>query len=223
MPLGVVVPRTATDVEATIAIAREHGVPVTARGGGTSQCGQTVNHGLIVDVSRYMRDVVALDTAARTRARAARHRARRAQPRLEEARAVLPGRSVDREPRDDRRHDGQQQLRRALDPLRHHGRQRRRHRRRACRRHARVFRRGERARRWRCCEWCGAPGGIASWSSACARSRRARRARSRRASPRCSATWAATRSTPCAPTATSTWRSCWSARKARSRSSPRSI
>ena len=66
MPLGVVVPRTATDVEATIAIAREHGVPVTARGGGTSQCGQTVNHGLIVDVSRYMRDVVALDTAART-------------------------------------------------------------------------------------------------------------------------------------------------------------
>ena len=61
MPLG-----TATDVEATIAIAREHGVPVTARGGGTSQCGQTVNHGLIVDVSRYMRDVVALDTAART-------------------------------------------------------------------------------------------------------------------------------------------------------------
>ena len=66
MPLGVVVPRTATDVEATIAIAREHGVPVTARGGGTSQCGQTVNHGLIVDVSRYMRDIVALDTAART-------------------------------------------------------------------------------------------------------------------------------------------------------------
>ncbi|HEY6234346.1 MAG TPA: FAD-linked oxidase C-terminal domain-containing protein [Candidatus Elarobacter sp.] len=66
MPLGVGVPRTATDVEAVIAIAREHGVPVTARGGGTSQCGQTVNHGLIVDVSRYMRDVVALDSAART-------------------------------------------------------------------------------------------------------------------------------------------------------------
>jgi FAD/FMN-containing dehydrogenase/Fe-S oxidoreductase len=66
MPLGVVVPRTAADVEAAIAIAREHGVPVTARGGGTSQCGQTVNSGLIVDVSRYLRDVVALDTAAST-------------------------------------------------------------------------------------------------------------------------------------------------------------
>ncbi|MEA2721943.1 MAG: hypothetical protein QOJ39_3807, partial [Candidatus Eremiobacteraeota bacterium] len=65
MPLGVVVPRTADDVEAAIAIAREHGVPVTARGGGTSQCGQTVNSGLIVDVSRYLREIVSLDTAAR--------------------------------------------------------------------------------------------------------------------------------------------------------------
>jgi FAD/FMN-containing dehydrogenase/Fe-S oxidoreductase len=65
MPLGVVVPRTALDVEAAIAIARESGVPATARGGGTSQCGQTVNYGLIVDVSRYLREVVSLDTAAR--------------------------------------------------------------------------------------------------------------------------------------------------------------
>jgi FAD/FMN-containing dehydrogenase/Fe-S oxidoreductase len=65
VPLGVVVPRTAADVEAAIAIAREHGVPVTARGGGTSQCGQTVNSGLIVDVSRYLREIVALDTARR--------------------------------------------------------------------------------------------------------------------------------------------------------------
>jgi FAD/FMN-containing dehydrogenase/Fe-S oxidoreductase len=65
MPLGVVVPRTAEDVEAAIAIAREEGVPVTARGGGTSQCGQTVNSGLIVDVSKYLREIVALDTAAR--------------------------------------------------------------------------------------------------------------------------------------------------------------
>jgi FAD/FMN-containing dehydrogenase/Fe-S oxidoreductase len=65
MPLGVVIPRTADDVEAAIAIAREHGVPVTARGGGTSQCGQTVNSGLIVDVSRYLREIVSLDVAAR--------------------------------------------------------------------------------------------------------------------------------------------------------------
>jgi FAD/FMN-containing dehydrogenase/Fe-S oxidoreductase len=65
MPLGVIVPKTAEDVEAVIAIARENGVPVTPRGGGTSQCGQTVNHGLIVDVSKYLRGIVSLDTAAR--------------------------------------------------------------------------------------------------------------------------------------------------------------
>ncbi len=65
VPLGVVVPRSATDVEAALAIAREHGVPVTPRGGGTSQCGQTVNHGLIVDVSRHLREIVWLDVAAR--------------------------------------------------------------------------------------------------------------------------------------------------------------
>jgi FAD/FMN-containing dehydrogenase/Fe-S oxidoreductase len=65
MPLGVVVPKTAADIEATIAIAREAGIPVTARGGGTSQCGQTVNHGLIVDVSVHLRSIVALDVGAR--------------------------------------------------------------------------------------------------------------------------------------------------------------
>ena len=65
-PLGVVIPRTTEDIEATIAIAREEGVPVTARGGGTSQCGQTVNRGLIVDVSPHLHDIIALDTGART-------------------------------------------------------------------------------------------------------------------------------------------------------------
>ena len=42
-PVGVIVPRTIDDVTAAMAIAREHGVPVLPRGGGTSQCGQTVN------------------------------------------------------------------------------------------------------------------------------------------------------------------------------------
>ena len=65
MPAGVVVPRTSADVEATIAIARDAGIPITARGGGTSQCGQTVNRGLIVDVSRHLRSIVELDVARR--------------------------------------------------------------------------------------------------------------------------------------------------------------
>ena len=58
------------------------GVPVTARGGGTSQCGQTVNHGLIVDVQPAPARARRLDTAARRGARAAGHRARRSQSRL---------------------------------------------------------------------------------------------------------------------------------------------
>ena len=52
MPAGVVIPRTIEDVEATLSAAREEGVPLTMRGGGTSQCGQTVNSGLIVDTSK---------------------------------------------------------------------------------------------------------------------------------------------------------------------------
>ena len=52
MPLGVVVPRSMEGAVAAMALAREEGVPVTARGGGTSQCGQTVNSGLIIDGSK---------------------------------------------------------------------------------------------------------------------------------------------------------------------------
>jgi FAD/FMN-containing dehydrogenase/Fe-S oxidoreductase len=66
MPLGVVIPRRPEDVEAALTIAREEGIPLTMRGGGTSQCGQTVNSGLIVDVSRHLRAIVGVDSAART-------------------------------------------------------------------------------------------------------------------------------------------------------------
>ncbi len=65
-PVGVVVPRSVDDVAATLAIAREHGVPVLPRGGGTSQCGQTVNRAIVVDCSKYLRRVLEVDPAART-------------------------------------------------------------------------------------------------------------------------------------------------------------
>ena len=65
-PVGVLVPRTVGDVEAGLAIAREHGVPVLARGGGTSQCGQTVNRALVIDYSKYLRSILELDVAGRT-------------------------------------------------------------------------------------------------------------------------------------------------------------
>jgi FAD/FMN-containing dehydrogenase/Fe-S oxidoreductase len=53
-PLGVVFPRSVADVEATLQVAREEGVPVLPRGGGTSQCGQTVGRAIVMDTSRHL-------------------------------------------------------------------------------------------------------------------------------------------------------------------------
>ena len=65
-PLGVIVPKTRDDLQATLSIARDWGVPVLARGGGTSQCGQTVNRAIVLDCSKYLRGVLAIDVEART-------------------------------------------------------------------------------------------------------------------------------------------------------------
>jgi len=65
-PVGVVVPRTTADVAAALSIAREHGVPVLPRGGGTSQCGQTVNRALVIDCTKHLRRVLDVDAGART-------------------------------------------------------------------------------------------------------------------------------------------------------------
>src|SRR3954451_5213995 len=66
MPLLVAVPRTTEEALAALAIARQEGVPVTPRGGGTSQCGQTVNRGLIVDVSKHLNRILSLDVENQT-------------------------------------------------------------------------------------------------------------------------------------------------------------
>ena len=63
-PVGVVVPRTVDGAAAAMAIAREHGVPVLPRGGGTSQCGQTVNRALVIDCTKHLRRVLDVDPAA---------------------------------------------------------------------------------------------------------------------------------------------------------------
>src|SRR5215467_10507510 len=65
MPIGVVAPRTIEDANQAIAIARDEGVSVTARGGGTSQAGQTVNTSLVVDCSKYLNRILELDVASR--------------------------------------------------------------------------------------------------------------------------------------------------------------
>ena len=65
-PVGVVAPRSHEDVRAAIAIAAEAGVPVLARGAGTSQGGQAVGAALILDFTKHLDRVVELDTHART-------------------------------------------------------------------------------------------------------------------------------------------------------------
>jgi FAD/FMN-containing dehydrogenase/Fe-S oxidoreductase len=65
-PIGVVVPRTEEDALAALAIGLEEGVPVLARGAGSSQCGQTVGAALVIDHSKHLNQVVDLDRDART-------------------------------------------------------------------------------------------------------------------------------------------------------------
>ena len=65
MPQGVVTPRTIDDAARAIAIAREEGVSVLPRGGGTSQCGQTVNSSLVIDCSKYLNRIIDLDVENR--------------------------------------------------------------------------------------------------------------------------------------------------------------
>jgi FAD/FMN-containing dehydrogenase/Fe-S oxidoreductase len=66
LPTGVFLPRSAKDVELALAICRDLKVPIVPRGGGTSQCGQTVGAGLVIDFSKHMRQVLAVDAQART-------------------------------------------------------------------------------------------------------------------------------------------------------------
>lgn len=56
-PLGVVFPRSVADVEAAMEVARDAGVPVLPRGGGTSQCGQTIGRAVILDTSRHLTQI----------------------------------------------------------------------------------------------------------------------------------------------------------------------
>jgi FAD/FMN-containing dehydrogenase/Fe-S oxidoreductase len=57
-PVGVVIPRSVEDVLAVVELARDTGVPVLPRGGGTSLAGQTVNHAIVVDFSKYLNQVL---------------------------------------------------------------------------------------------------------------------------------------------------------------------
>jgi len=64
-PLGVVVVKSREDILRTVNLARTHGVSITARGGGTSQAGQAIGHGLQLDTSKYYNRILELNVAER--------------------------------------------------------------------------------------------------------------------------------------------------------------
>lgn len=65
-PIGVVVPRDQDDALLALEIARDQKAPVLPRGAGTSQCGQTVGEALVIDNSKWLNKVIAVDPQART-------------------------------------------------------------------------------------------------------------------------------------------------------------
>jgi FAD/FMN-containing dehydrogenase/Fe-S oxidoreductase len=66
MPAGVVVPRSTDEALRALATCRDEGFVVTPRGGGTSQCGQTVNDGIVIDLSKHLNRVISLDVENRS-------------------------------------------------------------------------------------------------------------------------------------------------------------
>src|SRR5438105_8989811 len=66
MPMGVFVPKTAADIAIAIDIARDLKTPLLPRGAGSSQCGQTTGEALVIDTSKHLRSLLAVDAQART-------------------------------------------------------------------------------------------------------------------------------------------------------------
>ncbi|MBI1942931.1 MAG: FAD-binding protein [Betaproteobacteria bacterium] len=65
-PIGVIVPRNEAAARAAIAIAADAGVPVLPRGAGSSQCGQAVGAALVVDHTKFLREILQVDVESRT-------------------------------------------------------------------------------------------------------------------------------------------------------------
>jgi FAD/FMN-containing dehydrogenase/Fe-S oxidoreductase len=65
VPIGVVIPKSVDDIIATVGVCREFDVPILARGGGTSMCGQSVNVAVVIDTSKYVNRVLEVDPQQR--------------------------------------------------------------------------------------------------------------------------------------------------------------
>jgi FAD/FMN-containing dehydrogenase/Fe-S oxidoreductase len=66
VPAGVALPKSEADVVAAVEACARYGVPLTARGGGTSQAGQSIGPGLILDASKHFIKILEIDEAGRT-------------------------------------------------------------------------------------------------------------------------------------------------------------
>jgi FAD/FMN-containing dehydrogenase/Fe-S oxidoreductase len=65
VPVGVVLPKTEADIAAVVAACSRFRIPLTARGGGTSQAGQAIGPGLVLDCSKYFNRILELNAAER--------------------------------------------------------------------------------------------------------------------------------------------------------------
>jgi FAD/FMN-containing dehydrogenase/Fe-S oxidoreductase len=65
-PVGVVIPRTTAALQAAVEIALETHTPIVPRGGGTSLSGQSIGAGVVLDCSKFLNNILAVDPAAQT-------------------------------------------------------------------------------------------------------------------------------------------------------------
>jgi FAD/FMN-containing dehydrogenase/Fe-S oxidoreductase len=66
VPIGVVIPKDVDDVVRAVEVCDDQGAPILPRGGGTSLAGQTCNVAVVLDCSKYLREVIDIDAEART-------------------------------------------------------------------------------------------------------------------------------------------------------------
>ena len=64
-PIGVVIPKSEKDILRAIHIAVDEGIPILPRGGGTSQCGQTVGEALVIDTSKHLNKIIKFEPEER--------------------------------------------------------------------------------------------------------------------------------------------------------------
>ncbi|MFJ3449656.1 FAD-binding and (Fe-S)-binding domain-containing protein [Pseudomonas sichuanensis] len=65
LPIGIVIPRSIADIEVTVRLCREAGIPILPRGAGTSMCGQAVNAAVVIDASKYLHAIHEIDPEKR--------------------------------------------------------------------------------------------------------------------------------------------------------------